>query len=115
MLTDPIQMAGLTVRAVDQIGAAASEEIEKAAQELVAEAQKVADNLHELAAAIREHSRIAGEHVAAYCAHSTNVLETVRKLQEGLKAEKPKTEKPKPETGNDTSRQKYRELDGSKS
>jgi methyl-accepting chemotaxis protein len=85
IMADPIQMAGLTVRAVEQIGSAASAEIDKAAQELLAEAQKVADNLHDLAEAIREHSRIAGEHVAAYCAHSTNVLETVRKLQEGLK------------------------------
>lgn len=104
MLTDPIQMAELTVRAVDQIGAAASAEIDKAAEELISESQKVAEKLHDLAAAIREHSRIAGEHVAAYCAHSTNVLETVRKLQEGLKAENPKLE----------TKPRYRELDGSK-
>jgi methyl-accepting chemotaxis protein len=74
-------MATLTVRAVEQIGSAASDEIERLAANLLNEAETVASKLRELANAVREHSKIAGEHVAAYCDLSKNVLETVRKLQ----------------------------------
>jgi hypothetical protein len=83
-MSDPLQMAHLTVRAVEQIGSAASDEIEKLAAGLLAEAANVAARLRELAGAVREHSKIAGEHVAAYCDLSKNVLETIRGLQEGL-------------------------------
>jgi hypothetical protein len=39
---------------------------------------------------VREHSRIAGEQVADFVNRSTNVIETIRALQERLDAGEPK-------------------------
>lgn len=81
---DPIALAGMTVRAVDQIGEAAAAEIERAACELQDRAAEIALKLRELAAAMRERSRIAGERVAEFVDQFTIVVETVRILQSKL-------------------------------
>jgi hypothetical protein len=78
---DPIRLASATIQAVDQIGAATSEEIEKTAYEIMRGATEIAEKLRELASAIREHSKIANEHVSGFCSKATSVLEGVRDLQ----------------------------------
>jgi hypothetical protein len=78
---DPIRLASATIQAVDRIGAATSEEIEKTADEIMRGATEIAKKLRTLATAIREHSRIANEHVSGFCNKATSVLEGVRDLQ----------------------------------
>jgi hypothetical protein len=79
--SDPIRLASATIQAVDRIGAATSEEIEKTADEIMRGASEIAEKLRALATAIREHSRIANEHVSGFCSKATSVLEGVRDLQ----------------------------------
>jgi hypothetical protein len=62
---DPIALAGITVKAVDQIGESAAHEIEEAATQLEKAAGEVAGNLRRLATAVR-------------------VIETIRTLQQRL-------------------------------
>jgi hypothetical protein len=81
---DPLALAGVTVQAVDQIGEAAAGEIEEAAAAVQDGAAVIALRLRELAGAVREHSRIAGEQVAEFVDRSTSVIETIRALQERL-------------------------------
>jgi methyl-accepting chemotaxis protein len=78
---DTIRLASATIQAVDRIGAATSEEIEKTADEIMRGATEIAEKLRELAGAIREHSKIANEHVSGFCNKATSVLEGVRDLQ----------------------------------
>jgi hypothetical protein len=78
---DPIRLASATIQAVDQIGAAASEEIERTADEIMRGATEIAEKLRALATAIRGHSKIANEHVSGFCDKATSVLEGVRDLQ----------------------------------
>ena len=78
---DPIRLASATIQAVDQIGVATSEEIEKTADDIMRGATEIAEKLRELASAIREHSKIANEHVSGFCSKATSVLEGVRDLQ----------------------------------
>jgi hypothetical protein len=78
---DPIRLASATIQAVDRIGAATSEEIEKTADEIMRGATEIAEKLRELAGAIREHSKIANEHVSGFCNKATSVFEGVRDLQ----------------------------------
>jgi hypothetical protein len=87
---DPLALAGVTVQAVDQIGAHAAHEIEDAADALEAKAAEIGERLRKLAAAMREHSRIASEHVEDFCGRATTVIEGVRALQERLDAGEPK-------------------------
>jgi hypothetical protein len=63
---DPIRLASATIQAVDRIGAATSEEIEKTADEIMRGAADVTEKLRELAGAIREHSKITNEHVSGF-------------------------------------------------
>jgi methyl-accepting chemotaxis protein len=86
MKSDPLRLASATIQAVDRIGAATSEEIEKTADEIMRGATEIAEKLRELAGAIKEHSRIANEHVAGFCDKATSVLEGVRGLQQKLEA-----------------------------
>src|SRR5580693_8331443 len=79
--SDPIRLASATIQAVDRIGAATSEEIERTADEIMRGATEIAEKLRALATAIREHSRIANEHVSGFCSKATSVLEGVRDLQ----------------------------------
>jgi hypothetical protein len=81
---DPLALAGVTVQAVDQIGEAAAGEIEEAAAAVEMASHEIASRLRKLAEAVREHSRIAGEQVAEFVGRSTNVIETIRALQERL-------------------------------
>jgi predicted transcriptional regulator len=87
---DPLALAGVTVQAVDQIGESAAHEIELAAAAVEEGAAEIASRLRKLAAAVREHSRIAGEQVAEFVGRSTSVIETIRALQERLDAGEPK-------------------------
>ena len=89
---DPIRLASATIQAVDRIGEAASEEIEKAADEIKRGATEIAEKLGALANAIREHSKIAHEHITKYCDNATAVLEGVRDLQAKLEVSGRKTE-----------------------
>jgi hypothetical protein len=78
---DPVRLASATINAVDRIGAATSEEIDKTADEIVRGATEIAEKLRALSSAIREHSKIAHEHVSEFCSKATSVLEGVRDLQ----------------------------------
>jgi hypothetical protein len=84
--SDPARLASATIQAVDRIGAATSEEIEKTADEIMRGATEIAERLRALAGAIREHSKIANEHVSGFCDKATSVLEGVRDLQQKLEA-----------------------------
>ena len=77
---DPIRLASATIQAVNRIGAATSEEIEKTADEIMRGATEIAEKLRALANAIREHGQIANEHVSGFCNKATSVLEGVREL-----------------------------------
>jgi hypothetical protein len=81
---DPLRLASATIQAVDRIGAATSEEIEKTADEIMRGATEIAEKLRDLATAIKEHSKIANEHVSEFCDKATSVLEGVRGLQHKL-------------------------------
>jgi uncharacterized coiled-coil DUF342 family protein len=81
---DPLRLASVTIQAVDRIGEATSEEIEKTADEIMHGANEIAEKLRELASAIREHSKIANEHITEFCDKATSVLEGVRGLQHKL-------------------------------
>jgi hypothetical protein len=85
---DPIRLASATIQAVDRLGAATSEEIERTADEIMRGATEIADKLRALASAIREHSKIANEHVSGFCYKATSVLEGVRDLQLKLEADR---------------------------
>jgi hypothetical protein len=87
---DPLALAGVTVQAVDQIGESAAHEIEEAAAAVELAAGEIGTKLRKLAAAVREHSKIAGEQVADFVNRSTSVIETIRALQERLDAGAPK-------------------------
>jgi hypothetical protein len=90
--TDPIRLASATILAVDRIGAATSEEIEKTADEITRGAAEIAQKLQELANAIREHSKIANEHVATFCEKATSVFDGIRDLQQKLEVNERKAE-----------------------
>jgi hypothetical protein len=77
---DPIRLASATIQAVDRIGEATSDEIERTADEIMRGATEIAEKLRALATAIREHSKIANEHVSDFCGKATTVLEGVRDL-----------------------------------
>jgi hypothetical protein len=83
---NPLRLAGVTVKAVDQIGLAVREEVAETADGIVRGANEVADNLRMLAITIREHSKIAGEHVADFCNRATAVLDGVRDVEAKLRA-----------------------------
>jgi hypothetical protein len=84
---DPVRLASATIQAVDRIGAATAEEIEKTADEIVSGATEIAKKLRALATAIREHSKIANEHVTGFCSKATSVFEGVRDLQRKLEVD----------------------------
>jgi hypothetical protein len=94
---DPIRLASATIQAVDRLGAATSEEIERTADEIMRGATEIADKLRALASAIREHSKIANEHVSGFCHKATSVLEGVRDLQLKLEADRNGAEETEPE------------------
>jgi hypothetical protein len=83
---DALRLASVTVRAVDQIGMKAADEIVAAAQSIRAGAEEIATNLEQLADAVRGHCKTAGEHVGEFIAKTTDVLETIRGVQGRLAA-----------------------------
>jgi hypothetical protein len=80
----PLKLATITIEAVDRIGLAACGEIEKTADDIVCGANEIADNLRNLAIAIREHSKVASAHVTEFCNRATTVIEGVHDLQDRL-------------------------------
>jgi uncharacterized protein YidB (DUF937 family) len=98
---DPIRLAGATIRAVDQLGVATSDEIDKTADEIVRGAAEIAEKLRGLADAIREHTKVANGHVTEFCAKATSVLEGVQELQQKLREKGHKQDTA--ETSEDTS------------
>lgn len=82
---DPKKVSKLTVGAVDTMGESAAKDVESVGMALVLKAKEIADNLQDLANAIRQHTREAASHVDAYCQKATEVMETVRVLDVRLK------------------------------
>jgi methyl-accepting chemotaxis protein len=85
-------LANVTIQAVDQLGNATSEEIERTADEIMRGAAEIADKLRELADAIKQHAQIASEQVAGFCGKATSVFESVIELRENLLANGPELE-----------------------
>jgi hypothetical protein len=83
---NPLKLGTATIEAVDRIGLTACGEIEKTADDIICGANEAADNLRQLATAIREHSKVASVHVADFCKKATTVIEGVRDLQDRLLA-----------------------------
>jgi hypothetical protein len=83
--SNSLRLAGVTVRAVDQVGENTAGEIEKTAEEVTAGAAEVADKLRELADVIRQHTEIASEHVEKFCTKATSVFECIVQLQGKLR------------------------------
>lgn len=71
-------------QAVNQVSDETATQIEAVATQIMEDAQVVAAKIRELAAAIREHGRIATEKVTDHCTKTKHVLETVARLHEGL-------------------------------
>jgi hypothetical protein len=86
MNLNPLRLASATIKAVDQLGAATADEIEKTADEIMRGATEIATKLRELADAIRQHTQIASGQVESFCAKATSVFESVVELQEKLRA-----------------------------
>jgi hypothetical protein len=82
---NPLRLASATVRAVDQLGLATADEIEKTADEIMRGATETASKLRELAEAIRQHTEIAAGQVESFCTKATSVFESVVALQEKLR------------------------------
>jgi hypothetical protein len=82
--SNPVRLASATIQAVDQLGVATANEIEKTADEIMRGAAEIADKLGELANAIRQHTEIASGHVESFCSKATSVFESVIELQEKL-------------------------------
>jgi hypothetical protein len=85
---DPLRLASATIQAVDRIGETTSEEIERTASEITRGAAQIAEKLQGLASAIREHSKIANEHVTQFCEKATSVFDGIRELQRKLEGDK---------------------------
>jgi len=82
--THTLRLAGATIQAVDQLGVATCDEIEKAAEELERSAAEIAHKLRELAASIRDQTKIASAQVAGFCDKANGVLEGLSELQQKL-------------------------------
>lgn len=59
-------------------------QIEATAKQVLDDAATVAKKLNELATAVREHGRLATEHVTQFCARTKNTMDTVARLQDNL-------------------------------
>lgn len=83
---DPLRLAGVTVRAVDQIGKAASDEIQRAADELGRSANETIDEIRKLADSIRSYTKATSDRVFDFCDKTTSIVEGVRELHDKLRA-----------------------------
>jgi hypothetical protein len=86
---DPLRLAGVTIRAVDQIGAVAAEEIERAADELGRRSNEIINDVRKLADSIRSHTKATRDRVSDFCDKATSIVEGVRELQEKLRPGEP--------------------------
>jgi hypothetical protein len=77
----PVRLASATIQGVDRIGEAAAEEIDRTAAEITRGAAEIAEKLGELAQAIRGHSKIAHEQIAAFCGKATFLLDALPNLR----------------------------------
>lgn len=91
---DPMRLAAMAPRAIDQIGNSPAEEFERKADALEAEAKKIADKMRELAGVIRAHTEIANTRVAAFCALMTDVHGEVRGLEVKIGGQAQQQEQP---------------------
>jgi hypothetical protein len=85
MNLNPLRLASATIQAVDQLGVATSDEIERTADEIMRGATEIATKLRELAEAIRQHTEIANAQVENFCSKATSVFEGIVELQEKLR------------------------------
>lgn len=83
-VADPDKVSDLVSRAVDQIGDGAADELERAADEIMAEATAKAERIRKFALAMREQTRIAAAEISEFCAKSSSVVATIQGLQEKL-------------------------------
>ena len=81
VMRDPVAMANLMPRAVEQISETAALAIEQHAAEIEAEAKKIADGLRELAAKYRDRGKVASDHVMGFCEVSVDLLKAVEDWQ----------------------------------
>jgi hypothetical protein len=81
LVASKLRLASAAIQAVDQLGVATSDEIEKTAEEIMRGATEIVERLRELAKAIRQRTEIANEHVAGFCDKATSVFEAVIELQ----------------------------------
>jgi uncharacterized membrane protein YqiK len=83
----------MTIQAVDEIGETAAIKIEAAAdafeRKAKADAERIANNMRQLAETIREHGKVASAHIKTHCDRSEDVGATVKELAERI-APKPK-------------------------
>ncbi len=89
---DPIRVADMISKAVDQIGEDAADQIEKTAAAIEAAAKEKADKLRVLANAMREHTRMAAADIAEFSAKTTSVFQTIHGLQAKITGEEEKAE-----------------------
>lgn len=111
--SDPLRLATITMRAVDEIGEGAAAnieataqaiesgakeeatrmrqagellraEIEKAAAAIETDGKGKAEKMRQLALAVRGQSRIESERVAGFCARVTTIFETISGLEAKL-------------------------------
>jgi hypothetical protein len=85
LVAPKLRLASAAIQAVDQLGVATSDEIEKTAEEIMRGATEIVERLRELARAIRQRTEIASEHVAGFCGKATSVFEAVIELQATLR------------------------------
>lgn len=81
---DVVKLSSITIRAVSGIGEEAATEIDATAEALLAGAQEVVGNLHQLAEAIREHTSTASKQLSEFCDKACLVLAGTRDLQTRL-------------------------------
>lgn len=79
--SNPARLAVITPLSVDAIGNAAAGGIEQVIDQLGKEQADLVGKLRELAAAIRGHTQIANERIAAFCTMQAEVLEKVKGLE----------------------------------
>jgi|SRR5882672_3394015 len=87
--TDQIKILHTIPQAVGQVCDETAVQIESTASQVIEDAQVVATKLRELALAVREHGRIATEHVTNYCGKSKHALDTISRLQADLSNDAP--------------------------
>jgi hypothetical protein len=84
MNLNPLRLADVTIKAVDQLGVVIADEIEKTAGDIMRGANEIASKLHEWANVIRQRTEIANQQVESFCARATSMFGAVVELREQL-------------------------------